>query len=354
MKTRPLLLSLLMLVFFWNACKNEDAELQTAYLELPDQPLDYGQFNDHVPTLGRVLFYDPQLSVNNSVSCATCHKQTLAFADNTAFSKGFENRLTTRNSMPIQNLATSSFGVPVSLFWDGRESNLRQMVMRPIVNHIEMGISDPEVLARKLSVVPYYRDLFYKAYGTEEVTTAGIAEALTSFLGTITSTNTKFDRYNFGSVKLTALEEAGKALFIGTYDCNACHQVQNPSGYIFAGTFSNIGLDDHYADNGLENKTGMGGDAGKFKIPSLRNVLLTAPYMHDGRFSTLEEVLDHYSEGIEDHPNLDPRLRSATNGEPLKLHIPDSDKTAIIAFLSTLTDPQMITDRRFSNPFKAR
>ncbi|HYG20812.1 MAG TPA: cytochrome c peroxidase [Ohtaekwangia sp.] len=353
MKTRTLLLSLLMLALFCNACKNDDPELQTAYLELPGQPLDYGQFNDHIPTLGRVLFYDPQLSVNNSVSCATCHKQVLAFSDNTALSKGFENRLTTRNSMPIQNLAVSSFGIPASLFWDGRENNLRQMVMRPIVNHIEMGISDPEVLARKLSVVPYYRDLFKNAYGTEEVTSAGIAEGLSSFLASITSTNTKFDRHNFQGEKLTALEEKGKALFIGTYDCNACHQVQNPSGYIFAGTFSNIGLEDNYADNGLENTTGHRSDAGKFKIPSLRNVMLTAPYMHDGRFSTLEAVMDHYSEGIEDHPNLDPRLRSAT-GEPLNMHIPEDDKTAIIAFLNTLTDTHMITDPKFSNPFKAR
>lgn len=362
------------------ACSPDETELKSPSLDLPEIPYAYGiGDNDHLPTLGRVLFYDKQLSVNNSVSCSSCHKQNLAFADNVAFSRGFENRLTSRNSMPIQNLGTgfgffepgssSSLPKPGSendqflpggffggefLFWDGRESNLQSMVMKPIGNHVEMGIRDMDDLNQKLSSVPYYNDLFLKAFGSEEVTSEKVAEALSSFLRTITSTQTKFDKSMFGdsSSQLTALEIAGRELFLTTYDCNACHQIQNPHGYLFAGTFSNIGLDAQYADGGLQGVTNRPEDAGKFKIPSLRNVALTAPYMHDGRFNTLDEVLNHYSEGIADNQNLDERLKNG--GAPMRMAIPDQDKKAIIAFLNTLTDYEMITDPKFSNPFKAR
>lgn len=280
--------------------------------------------------------------------------------------------------MPIQNLGTTTFAAGGSglgepninslpkpgepgffpggqgvLFWDGRENNLQTMVLKPVVNHVEMGIRDMNKLSQKLSDIPYYKDLFRKAYGSEEITSAKIAQALSSFLISITSTKTKFDLAQQGKAELTALELQGRQLFLSVYDCNACHQVQNPHGYVFAGTFSNIGLDAQYADNGLEQVTKRGADAGKFKIPSLRNVALTAPYMHDGRFATLEEVVGHYSQGIEDHPNLDPKLRGE-DGRPLQMNIPDHDKKAIIAFLHTLTDQEMISDVRFSNPFKAR
>lgn len=375
MKNRlPTLLSAAALVILCYACATDESQFKaTAYLDLPETPYTYqASTNNHIATLGRVLFYDRQLSVNNSMSCNTCHKQSLAFADNTAFSKGFENVLTSRNSMPIQNLQPLVFtigggimegdinslpqppgfvGGQSVLFWDGRENNLRSMVMKPVVNHVEMGIRDMNKLSQKLSDIPYYKDLFQKAYGSEEVTTEKIAEALSSFLVNITSNDTKMDRSLSGKEPLSALEERGQFLFRNVYDCNACHQVQSTHGYVFAGTFSNIGLDVQYADPGLENVTRRAGDAGKFRIPSLRNVALTAPYMHDGRFATLDEVINHYSHGIEDHPNLDPRLRE--NGQPMQMNIPDQDKEAIIAFLHTLTDHDMINDVRFSNPFKA-
>lgn len=155
-----------------------------------------------------------------------------------------------------------------------------------------------------------------------------------------------------GQAQLTALESRGRDLFFTTYDCNACHQIQNPHGYLMAGGFSNIGLDAEYADKGVQEFSKRSEDAGKFKIPSLRNVALTAPYMHDGRFNTLDEVLNHYSGGIADNPNLDTRLRK--NGVPMRMEIPEIDKQAIIAFLNTLTDYEMISDKKFSNPFKAR
>ena len=380
MRTRNLIFCLAGLAILAYACSPDDeTALKTAYPELPAIPYPYKVgTNDHIPTLGRVLFYDKQLSINNSIACASCHKQELAFADNVRFSRGFENRLTTRNSMPIQNLKlgfdsigfviddsrfspTSSF-LPFNfnaLFWDGRETSLKSMVLKPIGNHVEMGIRKMDGLTQKLSTVPYYKDLFIKAYGTEEITTQRIADALSSFLITITSKQSRPEFSNIADLgfvgettPLTPIENKGRNLFFDTYDCNACHQIQSPHGYVLAGTFSNIGLDVRYADSGLAGVSQKAEDNGKFKIPSLSNVALTAPYMHDGRFETLDEVLDHYSEGIADNPNLDTRLRR--NGQPLRMSIPDVDKKAIIDFLKTMTDHDMVSDPKFSNPFKAR
>jgi cytochrome c peroxidase len=354
------------------SCQSDDQLTSEVYLDLPEQTENYfTNTNNDIPTLGRVLFYDRQLSINNSVSCASCHKQEKAFADNVAFSKGFKGAVTTRNSMPIQNLQPFFIGgdfsnskvafdrgfgpgfPSVSLFWDGRENNLGTMVLRPIVNHVEMGVRDLDELAAKLQKIPYYQQLFEKAYGTNEVTSAKISEALSMFTMSITSRNTKFDRARMGLDQLSALEERGRQLFIEVYECNACHQTENPTGYVMAGTFANIGLQSEYDDNGVAKVTGNAMDAGRFKIPSLRNVELTGPYMHDGRFETLEEVIDHYSTGIQDHPNLDDRLLDE-GGEPKIFNISEYDKKAIVAFLGSLTDREMITAKRFSNPFKTR
>ncbi|HTJ51912.1 MAG TPA: cytochrome c peroxidase [Cyclobacteriaceae bacterium] len=354
-----LVISILGLVL--QSCNSDVQSTNEAHLVLPSTTDNYFvNINDEVPTLGRVLFYDNKLSVNNTISCSSCHKQSSAFADNVKFSRGFENRITLRNSMPIQNINVFSgvfsdgpvFGDPTTkLFWDGRESDLRTMVLRPIVNHIEMGITDVDQLAEKLKSVSYYKDLFTKAYGSDEITATKISDALSYFLQSIKSTNTKFDMANRFQDKLTALEMKGRQLFSDTYNCNSCHRVETPDGYAMAGgTFANIGLDPVYSDGGLANVTGAAADVGKFKIPSLRNVIFTAPYMHDGRFSTLEEVLDHYSSGIQDNPNLDSKLKS--NGGPKQMNIPDDDRKAIIAFLNTLTDVQVLSDQKFSNPFK--
>lgn len=361
--TLPLLL-LLFVGVTWYACQPLDSPSESLSLELPETPYNYGVGAvDAVPTLGRVLFYDPQLSVNNAIACASCHKQTLAFSDNVAFSTGFENRKTHRNSMPIQNLSLSNFNgdgngfdsgfvSSGTLFWDGRESNLRQMVLKPIANHVEMGVFDFDLITKKLKAVPYYEELFQEAFGSSDITSDRIADALSLFLTSIRSVNTKLDLAQRGEINLSALELAGQQLFNTTYDCNSCHQVQNPVGYLMAGGFANVGLDNTYADNGLEQTTKRASDVGKFKIPSLRNVTLTAPYMHDGRFASLEEVMEHYSEGLKSHPNLDFRLRE-TGGEAKILNIPEADKKAIIAFLNTLTDYSMISDPKFSTPFKA-
>ena len=368
-----LTLAIAAVAFVVQSCtSNEEAPLKETYLELPATPYTYNNGDNNLPTLGRVLFYDRQLSLNNSVSCASCHKQALAFADNVAQSKGFDNKLTSRNSMPIQNLGGFFFVGGVfndlrdslftngdvffgsqTLFWDGRENDVNKMVLRPIVNHVEMGISDLDKLAAKLQNVPYYKELFLKAFGSEEVTTERISAGLSSFILTIGSQNTRFDKFLRGQIQLSAQELNGQQLFIQTYECNECHQVGNPHGYVLAGTFANIGLDPVYDDGGVEHATGNPNDAGKFKIPSLRNVLLTAPYMHDGRFETLEDVFEHYSSGIDDHPNLDHRLRDNT-GSPIAMNISTQDKRSIVAFLGTLTDQDMLSDPKFSNPFKTK
>jgi cytochrome c peroxidase len=345
------------------SCKKEEPALKTSYLDLPATPADYRVGgNNNIPELGRVLFYDKQLSVNNSVSCGSCHKQVYGFADNVALSRGFDNQLTARNSMPIQNLQFSSiepnnntdpkFAFGPSLFWDGREHNINNMVLRPIINHVEMGINDVESLAKKLRTLDYYKPLFDKAYGKEEITPQKISTALTYFVQSINTNKTKFDLAITRQTELSALETIGQNLFVTTYNCNTCHQVQSPNGYQqFGGEFSNIGLDNTYVDDGLAKTTGKTSDVGRFKIPSLRNVAFTAPYMHDGRFSTLEEVMEHYSSGIEDHPNLDRRLHGS-NGHAEQKNISETDKKAIIAFLNTLSDFNVVTDPKFSSPFK--
>jgi cytochrome c peroxidase len=329
-------------------------------LSLPVSSYQYnsptGQ-SDQVVTLGRVLFYDTHLSANNSMACGSCHKQSIAFSDNVAISTGFQGFPGMRNTPPIQDVGTRDTVSPPSLFWDGRQKFLINMVLKPITSHIEMGMSDHNALVANVQAMPYYASLFQNAFGSSTVTLNGIAAAISAFAGSIVSNNTKFDLINFGQENFSPSEAQGFNLFFGKYNCNSCHQTQTiTGGYQHGGGspsdqgFINIGLDLNYADNGRGLITGNPADNGKFKIPNLRNVMLTAPYMHDGRFATLNDVLEHYSHGIVNHPNLDPRLRDA-KGNTIQMNIPEQDKISIIAFLGTLTDNIMTTDPKFSNPF---
>jgi cytochrome c peroxidase len=369
----------------------QDQQLETTgevYLDLPPERFQYNNnLNDTanaITTLGRVLFYDRNLSTNSTIACASCHKQSYGFADNQRFSQGFAGRFTTRNSMPVQNLSASGGLMDATfapdkgqfgghLFWDGREALLQNLVLQPIGNHIEMGVADAQSLTDKLSTLSYYSSLFKDAYGSSEITTEGISRALTSFCLSINTNDTRFDKYNqtrfvgplidFDSVTVTppdaqqpvlnALEIEGMLLFEQKYNCNSCHNVGSTNGYLFAGTFANIGLDKEYSDLGRQKVTNDPLDNGKFKIPSLRNVVYTAPYMHDGRYANLKEVMEHYSEGIEDTPNLDQKLKGA-DGHARTMNISEHEKEAIIAFLNTLTDDSVITDPKFSDPFKVK
>jgi len=337
------------------------------YLDIPDSAYSFykvSQLSDKIfneqATLGRVLFYDRSLSINNSVSCGSCHKQALAFADRVQFSAGFENRLTGRNTPAIQNLANRSIlnnpamtrGASGRLFWDGRETNLRNLVIRPISNHVEMGVADYSAMIDKLGELPYYKELFNDAYGTEEITVERISDALSVFMQAIRADTTRFDAFIRQKGDLTALELEGYFLFQSRYDCNHCHNVINDS--YFQNSFMNIGLDNPYTDKGLGAITGIKAEEGVFRIPNLRNVAITAPYMHDGRFKTLDAVLEHYSHGIKNDVNLDPLLKDPVTNGPLRMNITAHDRQALIAFLGTLTDMNMITNPNFSDPFKIK
>lgn len=306
-------------------------------------------------TLGRVLFYDPQLSLNNRISCASCHKQELAFSDDVAGSVGFGGKVTPRNSMAIVNA-----GFNQNLFWDSRVQNVGELAVRPIQNHIEMGMEEMQNLERKLAQIEYYPALFQAAYGSRTITEERIGNALAQFVCAITTTNARFDvvsRSN-GAVAFTALEQMGHELFFSARaNCSRCHATPNFAAPDFAGgeygtpTFggddlkgtANNGLDLVYADQGLGE--------GRFRIPSLRNIALTAPYMHDGRFRTLGEVIDHYDHGIQPHAALDKNLRNP-DGSPIRMNLNSLEKQALAAFLATLTDETLLSDPRFSDPFK--
>jgi cytochrome c peroxidase len=301
--------------------------------------------------LGRVLFYDKNLSVNNFISCASCHKQALAFADNTAFSTGFENRLTKRNSMAIQNITSPMISIEGSpLFWDGREPDLNSLIAKPIANHIEMGITDFDQLLKKLNSLSYYRPILDKAYGTgSTLSLEGMSAAMTQFILQFQTMHSRFDEAQMGSGSLNALEVRGRLLFNTTYNCVSCHNPM-PGMYQSSG-FHNIGLESSIQDKGRMDVTGNSSDEGLFRAPDLHNVALTAPYMHDGRFNTLDEVLNHYSHGIQENKNLSEVLRN-DDGSALKMNITAEDRKALIAFLNSMTDYQMVSNPLLSNPFK--
>ena len=315
------------------------------------------QIKNDVATLGRVLFYDTQLSINNTIACGSCHLQSKAFSDLEEGSAGFKGIKTSRNSMAITNPMLTR-----NLFWDSRSKSLQDMVLKPVQNHIEMGMEDLNFLATKLKKSDYYPALFKKAFGTpngmnEGVTVTGINTALMQFLASMVTHNSKFDagaKSNFSN--FNTLELVGKDLFLSErLSCAKCHTgvnfslsdentFDNPYSSDGSEGTANIGLNMVYKDNGRSN--------GKFKIPSLRNIELTAPYMHDGRFKSLEEVIEHYNSGIQAHPQLDHNLKNS-NGEPKRMNLTALEKSALIAFLKALTDNTYTTDPKFSNPFKS-
>lgn len=325
-------------------------------VDAPEAPLHHDEVRDHKAYLGRVLFYDKRLSVNDSKSCASCHKQENAFADTEALSEGFHGKKTARNSMPLANLAFASKG---KFFWDMRESTLRETVLRPIEDPIEMGM-DLKELPAKLCDQPYYGELFEKAFGDEEITEERIADGLASFLNTMVSARSKFDRAEIiGDRHFTALERLGETLFMGKAGCAQCHSMP-----FFDNTVAtNNGLDVNPKDVGVALHTEKASDRGFFKTPTLRNVQLTAPYMHDGRFKTLKEVVDFYNQDIKPHDELDPILRidsakaswsetPVAKRETVQLDLTELERDALVSFMETLTDHKLVADERFSDPFK--
>lgn len=345
---------------------SDESEILSNFLNLPTTSFNYSNINfpayflnndlrreDNTPTnnpttnrgatLGRVLFYDKKMSANNTVSCASCHNQADGFSDPNRFSEGFEGGLTGRNSM---GLANARFYRNGNFFWDERANTLEDQVLMPIQDHVEMGMTLEELVA-KLQNEEYYKVLFTRAFGDEDVTSDRISRALSQFIRSMVSYESKYDaglaqtndpRRSFPN--FTNSENLGKSLFFSNRTrCSDCH-ITNA----FVGDRArNNGLDATITDGGLNNR-------GEFKTNSLRNIGLTAPYMHDGRFSTLLEVVNHYNNGVRNSQFLDNRLRQG-NGVR-RLNLSTAERQALVDFMLTLTDNNFISDPKFSNPFK--
>jgi len=370
MQSIKIFFSLILLLSF-AACK-ENKEAPTPGESGPytlDYPFYFGE--PEIPTdnalthegvrLGRALFYEEKLSKDNSISCASCHKQELAFTDGLPVSVGFAGRQQTVGSMGLANLAWNT-----RFNWDGRAASLEEQAFGPIEHPNEMNQSLEETV-RKLQATEEYPPLFKAAFGSETITDEKITKALAQFIRTLVSQDSKYDQYLRGEYQPTDLELRGIELFfthpepsIGLRggNCGDCHLGPQVSGdpEDFRG-FHNNGLDSEgNLRPGLSGFTGQPEDRGKFKAPSLRNIALTAPYMHDGRFATLEEVLAHYNEHVQRSSTLDPLIIEASNElapEPdgqIRLHLTEDEKEAILAFLNMLSDEAFLTNPEFSDP----
>lgn len=305
-------------------------------------------------TLGRVLFYEKALSVSGKVSCASCHQQGKDLADATRFSVGFDGSLGTAHAMRLANVR---YYQPGSMFWDRRAATLEAQATQPVQNPVEMGFDAAHggvaAAVHNLQSLPYYADLFQAAFGDTAINEQRVQGALAQFLRGMVSTHSRWDDgaaqvfdatlpdKGFGKPfpNFTAQENRGKQLFMATradggQNCAACHAP--PS---FALTNS--------GNNGLD-----AGETRRLKSPSLKNVARSSAFMHDGRFATLEQVIEHYSTGVQDAPGLDGRLKGA-DGKALRPNLPQDDKDALAAFLRTLDDPVLAADPRFSDPFRA-
>jgi cytochrome c peroxidase len=303
----------------------------------PDLPRDNPLTGEGV-ALGGKLFFDRRLSADNSESCATCHNPRLAFSQPRRFSRGVDGDIGTRNAMALENLAWKN-----SFFWDGRAATLREQVLQPIQNPIEMHESLANAVI-KISADRDYSRLFANAFGSPEITSDKIARVLEQFLLVQVSFDSKYDRVMNGRTNFTAQEQQGFVLFNTEYDpyhgqfgadCFHCHG----GPLLQSQDFANNGLDSAFADLGRYKVTKRAGDEGKFSVPSLRNVAVTAPYMHDGRFRTLDEVVEHYCTGMKRSATLDPNLaKHPDGGVPLSA----ADKRVLVAFLKTLTDEKFL------------
>ncbi len=294
--------------------------------------------------LGRKLFFDPILSADGTQSCSSCHDPKNAFTDSKQFSVGIDGSVGTRNSMPIFNVA---WNFNENFFWDGRAIGVEGQAFGPVTNPIEMKNTWPNAVA-SLQASSEYPDLFLKAFGTSTIDSTLVVKAIAQFERTLISANSKFDQYSRGEVELTPSELNGLNVFMDENrgDCFHCHG--NPNSPLWADNiFHNNGLDETFTDRGRGLITGDPREFGLFKSPSLRNLAYTAPYMHDGRFATLEEVINHYSEGLVYSETIDPLMKKVSEGG---VQLSEEDKADLKAFLLTLSDPSFITNPDFQDP----
>lgn len=371
MKRIVFLITIVPLVFLLACQKDDETPLPLGpKLNLPETPYNYSEIDfpshfetgimnlilgnnlvnnpitDEGATLGRVLFYDKKLSINDEVSCASCHHQENGFSDPSPFSTGFDGRLTRRNSMTLANpLHTRRF------FWDFRANSLAQQVLQPIEDELEMG-SNLDDLVVELSETEYYPALFEAAFDNDTISANAIGNALVQFIHSMTAYNSKYDEGIANDFEnFTDQELLGKELYFERgLNCNQCH-----TSALLANAFPlNNGLLHDENDLGYMEVTGQEDDKYRFKAPTLRNIALTAPYMHDGRFATLEEVIEHYNSGIQAYPNLDDRLTTTgmNGGPPRQMNLTEEEKAALVAFMNTLTDKVLVEDEKYSNPFE--
>lgn len=301
--------------------------------------------------LGRMLFYETALSSNNKISCATCHQQEYAFTDRKDFSEGVDGFVQPRNTMSLTNLLWVQ-----NFFWDARTKGLENQADSPLIKVHEMGQAIG-VAVQKLKEKKIYNARFEAAFGDKEISPGRIKKALAQFERTLISCNSRYDQYLQGKYQPSISELNGIELFFNNPDpgknirgaaCGHCHA--GPKTY--QEMFHNNGLDAAPKDVGRAAITGQAYDIGRFRVVSLRNIGLTAPYMHDARFKTLEEVVDHYSDHIADSPQLSPFLKNNSNNiNGTRLGLTSQEKKDLLAFLNMLTDSGFITDKRFSNPF---
>ena len=359
------IIPILVLCMACSACKDDPVEpaeeavvydgtpytINTSYLPPPpiaeDNPLTVEGVK-----LGRMLFFEPLLSSDNSMACASCHLQEDAFSDVNQFSIGVEGLPGGRQAMAIFNMAYHQNG----FFWDGRAELLRHQSLMPIEDPLEMN-ETLENVGAKLSASQTYKDQFVRAFNSEEITAEKMSLAMEQFMNSIVSVNSKYDRSLLGLEQLTEQEERGRQIFFTEFDplgvetsgeCFHCH-----GGFNFTNDqYQNNGLDPEgqFEDEGLFAVTGDPGDMAKFKVPSLRNIAVSAPYMHDGRFNTLEEVIEHYNSEVHASPSVDTTLMQYNLDPGLGLEA--EDIADLVAFLHTLTDETFLTTSEYGDPFE--
>jgi cytochrome c peroxidase len=272
--------------------------------------------------LGRLLYFDPRLSADGTVSCATCHDPKHAFTDGQPFSTGIRGQKGTRNAPTVINRAYS-----LAQFWDGRAPSLEAQAVGPMANPLEMGNTHTAVVAT-LKGIPGYRALFRKAFGVEEFSIEHVAKAIATFERTVLSGNAPYDRYKAGDkTALTEAQVRGMRVYFDKAKCDQCHEGVNFTTNMYANL--GVGMNQPNPDPGRFAVTRNPRDWGAFKTPTLREIALTAPYMHDGSLKTLEEVVDFYDKGGEPNKNLDERMK------PLKLSA--QEKADLVAFLKALS-----------------
>lgn len=340
-------------------CSKEEEQAQydpTPYVfntngDLPDPqlPTDNLLTKEKV-NLGRMLFYEKRLSKDLTQSCADCHIQTDGFSDIRPFSLGVELKEGRRNAMAIFNMAFHNNG----FFWDGRAPLLRDQSLRPIQDPLEMNETLPNAIS-KLKNEKMYRDQFIRAFGSDSIDALKMSLAMEQFMMIIVSHNSKYDKYLKGEVQLNPDEERGMSLFFSESDpvnnlkggeCFHCH-----NGFNFTNNdYMNNGLDEEnsFRDLGRFEVTNNNKDKANFKVPSLRNIEVTGPYMHDSRFKTLEEVIEHYNSGVKKSSTTSDLLQQNFNG----LNLTSQDISDLVAFLKTLTDPVYLNNPEYKNPFK--